>query len=216
MASNLDAVLTVFRQKKILLFSELKTLLGCSTATVRRRLKEWQTYSSYNHNGRYYVLPTIPKFNDHQIWQYQGVYFSQHGTLQKTLIALVNDGSAGLNTFEASQILGISAHNFLSQQFIRHNNFHREKHKGVYIYYSKDPDIYSKQKQERRQHFSVQSIQGLPTDAEAIIILVELIKHSDDNLEQLYRRVKYKGLNVSIIKIRHLLEYHSLLKKTSE
>ena len=216
MASNLDAALSVFRQRKILLFSELQSLLGCSTATVRRRLNDWKTYTSYNHNGRYYVLPETPKFNEFHIWQYNGVYFSKHGTLQKTLIALVNEASAGLNVFEASTILGVSVHNFLSQQFIRHDTLHREKHKGVYIYYSQEPSVCSGQKKGRHQRFSIRSTRELPTDVEAVIILVELIKHSDDSMEQLYRRVRYKGFNASILKIRHLLEYHDLLKKTSE
>lgn len=211
-----DVVLEQFQQKKIFTLTELTSLLHCSERTVRRRLKTWRTYTSYNCNGRYYTLRDIPLFDKHGIWQYRNVCFSNQGTLQKTLQYLIENAQAGLNVTEANKILRIEAQNILSPQCIRHGHFHREKHKGVYIYYSKDPLIYEVQKQARHKLFEAVTVGALPTDAEAIIILVELIKHPKDTLAQLTSRVKYKGVKVLLGKIRNLLDYHGLLKKTLE
>lgn len=209
-----DAVLKQVQQKKIVTLTDLTSLLHCSERTVRRRLKTWKTYTSYNFNGRYYTLRDIPQFDKHGIWQYRNIYFSNQGTLQKTLHYLIENAPAGLNIIEANEIPGINVQNSLSQQFIQHAHFHREKHKGLYIYYAKAPLIYDVQKQARHNLFEAVTVGELPTDAEAVIILVEWIKHPKDTLEQRSSRVKYKGCKVPLGKIRNLLSYHGLLKKT--
>lgn len=64
-----------FSNMKIATISQLAKWLSCSIPTVRRRLKEWGAYTSYNHNGRYYTLPRTPDFDEHGLWRYQGVFF---------------------------------------------------------------------------------------------------------------------------------------------
>ncbi len=50
-----------------------------------------------------------------------------------------------------------------------------------------------------------------------MIILAELIKqHLKDTVEQLTRRVRRRGIRVSTEKVRNLLDYHNLLKKTQD
>ena len=92
-------------------------------------------------------------------------------------------------------------------------NIQRQKHKGVYVYFSKDPDQFNKQKRKRQSIIESTAVLYLPTDAEAIIILVELIKHPDDKIDQLVRRVGRKGVRISTQKIKNLLIYHEILKK---
>ncbi|MDA3940385.1 MAG: hypothetical protein PF693_13940, partial [Spirochaetia bacterium] len=55
-----ETVLSTFRTKKILTIEELSELLHCSNITSRRRLKQWQAFTSYNQNNRYYTLHDIP------------------------------------------------------------------------------------------------------------------------------------------------------------
>ena len=52
---DVSAVLKAFNKEKIVTIVLLATWLSCSVATARRRLKQWGAYTSYNHNGRYYV-----------------------------------------------------------------------------------------------------------------------------------------------------------------
>ena len=67
-----ERAIRAFTLKKVLTIDELLKILICSIITVRRRLKEWHAYTSYNKNGCYYTLPSIPKFNKKGIWNYQG------------------------------------------------------------------------------------------------------------------------------------------------
>lgn len=211
-----EEIKRIFHQKKIFRLSDVMKGLSCSVATARRRLKDWHVYSSYNKNASYYTLPDVPQFNEHQLWHHRGIYFSKQGTLNKTLEVMIENSKAGLNVIEVNNLLGISAHNILSQQTIRHSKFFREKHRGIYIYYSKNPVVCSKQKEARKEKASHFNELDLPSDAESVIILVELIKHPDDTLIQLSRRVKYKRLSASTIQIQNLLCYHNLLKKSMD
>ena len=78
--------INAFKIHKVLTIVALSALLQLSLATVRRRLKEWDALSSYNHSGRYYTLPSIPKFNKKGLWEPQGALFSKHGTMINTII----------------------------------------------------------------------------------------------------------------------------------
>ena len=68
------------------MIEELSGLLGSSLVTARRRLRQWKAYTSYNQNGRYYVLPDIAKFDTDGLWRHQDILFSQHGNLKQTVI----------------------------------------------------------------------------------------------------------------------------------
>ena len=212
---RIKKTLKIFRKQKVISIDKLGVLLNCSERTVQRRLKEWNVYTSYNQKGRYYVLPNVPEFDEHGLWKYKYAFFSKHGNLKKTLTYIVNQSNAGLNAFEMSDILGLTAHTFLSH-YKDTTNIHREKHKGLYIYFSKNTAIFEKQKREREKLICFKATLDLPSDADAVIILVTLIKHPDDSIKQLMRRVRRRGIKVPIEKCRNLLTYHDLLKKTAD
>jgi hypothetical protein len=54
----------------------------------------------------------------------------------------------------------------------------------------------------------------MPSDLEAVMILVDLIRHPNSGLEQIARRIKPEGFDVDVAAIRRLLAHHDLLKKT--
>ncbi len=213
MKPNQEDVLRYFRQKKIFQISDVIDFLSCSIATARRRLKEWKTYSSYNKNASFYTLPDVPQFDERGIWQYKGVFFTNQRTLKQTVLVLIENSTAGLTVLEANEILGQSVYNILSPLANQDNLFHREKYHGMYVYYSKDSVVSEKQKQNRKSQYMKLEDYDLPSDADCVTILVELIKHPNYQPEQLSRCVKNKGAFVSIKKVRDLLKYHGLLKK---
>jgi len=176
----------------------------CSERTIQRRLKSWGAYTSYNKNCCYYTLTDIPRFNQYGIWKYKGIFFSKFGNLKNTVIAVVEQSESGLSAYELSEIIALPSYTFLSH-FKNDPNIQREKHKGVYVYFSKDPDEFDKQKRKRKDIILSKAILDLPTDAEAIIVLVELIKHPADKIDQLSSRVRRKGVPISTHKIDNLL-----------
>jgi len=54
----------------------------------------------------------------------------------------------------------------------------------------------------------------MPSDMEAVMILVDLIHHPNSGLEQIAHRLKLKELDIDVEAIRQLLVQHDLLKKT--
>jgi len=201
------------KNQKVLTMLELTSILICSERTVQRRLKDWRAYTSYNKNGCYYTLPDIPRFNKYGIWKYKDIYFSKFGNLKNTVINVVKKSDAGLSAQELSDITGMSSYTFLSH-FKNDVNIHREKHKGVYIYFSIEPFKLKMQRNERESIIHSNATLDLPTDVEAISILVELIKKPKANIDQLARGVRRNGTSISNEKIFNLLTYHGIEKKT--
>lgn len=206
---NISAVIRSFKKEKIVTIVLLATWLSCSIPTARRRLKAWKAYTSYNHNGRYYTLPETAKFDANGLWRYQGVFFSKHGNLKQTLAHLVIHSVQGLSGSELGELLGLQPRSFLSH-FRNHPALCREEMMGSWIWFAADPKISDKQRHAR----VVTHTPRMPSDMEAVMILVDLIHHPNGGLEQIVRRLKPKGLDIDVEAIRQLLTHHDLLKKT--
>jgi hypothetical protein len=106
------------RREKIFTLSRLVSLLGCSSRAAQGRLKLWHTHTSYNKNGKYYVLPEVPSFDQNGLWRYGDVAFSKHGNLKKTIIHLVTVSDAGLSGKQLGDILGV-VFTFISPTFFQ-------------------------------------------------------------------------------------------------
>jgi len=201
--------LDYFNRQKIITLEQLIELLECSAITARRRLKQWQTHTSLNQNGRYYTLPRIPVFDQNGLWRYQAVLFSKHGNLKQTIIALIADSPKGLSAGEIAKLVDLVPNSSFVSQFKNVAGVRREKHQGRFVYLSDRPEIRVRQK--RRW-----ATPCLITDAQAVVILVHLIKHPQIGIEQLAGQVSEQGQSVEPAAIRSFLQLHDLLKKTSD
>jgi len=202
----------MFNKSKVLTLSQVSKTYGCSIRTVQRQFAELAVLRSYNKNSRYYTLPAIPKFNVHGIWPYRDILFSKYGNLRQTVKHMILASEDGLSGNEIGDIV-----NLLPRSFMHHfrdvGGIFREKHGGVYIYFSNDPTIYAKQIIKRVQADDVKRI----SDGISIKILVVYIKHpelSEDELSSILRREQ--NVNVSPSMITKLLSFHGLLKKTPD
>lgn len=209
-----DSIVQRIRKAKVVTVDELAAWLDCSLATVRRSLKQAQAYTSYNHNGRYYTLPQIPDFDSHGLWQHKGIFFSEHGNLKETLIHLVTHSDAGLSASELEAIIGLQTRSFLSH-FRNEPQLYREKIKGRFVWFAADEQVRKKQK-ENRMAREAQNALSLPSDSDAILILVDIIRHPDASIEQIARRLEQQGRRIDREAIRRLLMHHGLLKKNSD
>ena len=204
--------LKAFRRSRLMTADELATHLECSIPTVRNRLRSWGALTSYNRNGRYYTLPNVAKFDESGLWKYKGASFSQHGTLKHTVRHLVRNSPAGLDARQIGRMVGLPARSFMAQ-LQKIPGLRREKHEGRFVYYSDEKQSYRSQ---RRVEKSKKMPKELPSDSEAIFILVDRIKHPDSSFEQCVQRLRRRGERVSISAVRSLLTYHGIEKKTSD
>ena len=127
----------------------------------------------------------------------------------------VDQSEAGLSASEISEILGLPAYTFLSH-FKDTAHIQREKYHSVFIYFSKEPSVFEKQKKERDKLIRAGVMLDLPSDADAVIILATLIKHPGDTVDRLTRRVRRREIKVSTEQCRNLLISHDFLKKTTD
>jgi len=205
-------ILVKFRKDKIMTVEKLMPLLQCSAITVRRRLKKWETFTSINQNGRYYTLPEIPEFDVNGLWKYQIALFSKHGNLRQTIIELIKRSETGLSAADISKIIKIpSSSSYFSQ--LRHlDEISREKHQGRYIYFSTAPFRYQQKKRKIEQQHS----DDWPTDAQAVEILVHMIKNPGIEVERLAIESAPPGKRFDPAVVKPFLKFHDLLKKNPD
>jgi hypothetical protein len=208
-------VLQILRKEKVITIKRLVDLLHCCERTVQRHLRKWPTYTSYNCNGRYYTLPDIPQFDEYGLWGYRGIFFSRNGNLRHTIVALITNAPAGLAVSETADLVKVPLRSFMAQGR-NLQKLQREKIAGRYVYFSSDEATYTEQKKKREEDEARARLSNMPTDGEAVVILVERINHPELSVEQLCLRLNKKGRRIKREIIRNLFECHGLLKKTTD
>lgn len=211
---EIKAVWHQLEKIKVFNIGDMTSILTCSVPNARLKLRQWQAYTSYNQNGRYYTLPQVPRFDDYGLWRYKDVAFSQHGNLKKTVIHLVNTSSAGLSGKQLGKILGLLPQSFL-HHFRNCPGIHREKHEGVFIYFSDIDQVYEKQLQERKSLAGRSALVTL-SDPEAVLILVAIIREHGISAEEIAALPEIKKSKMKLSIIKGFMAYHGLLKKTPD
>jgi len=202
--------LDTFAFRKILTVIELSEILQSSQITVHRRLKEWNALTSYNKNGRYYTTNSTAIFDKNGIWRYGDIYFSRYGTLKNTVIALASKSKRGLNHAELEEIIGLNPKCFMAR-FKELPGLKKERYKNYIIYYSSNSEKYKTQKRNRFP--SEPAVGELPQDAQAIIILVELIHHPGISIDELTAQLQRKGHTIETGNIAALFKKYGITKK---
>ena len=134
-----------WRTCKVLTNDDRARLLDSSLATARRRLKTWNSFTSYNNNGRYYVLPDVPQFDAHGLWHHRDISFSRYGNLTETVIQLVRYSEAGLSASQLGDLLRLNPRSFLSL-FRNHPDLRRDRHEGRFVCFAATGEIYRQRK----------------------------------------------------------------------
>jgi len=203
--------LKVFRRKKVLTLTELVSLLGCAAIAARGKLKLWNARHSFNHNGKYYVLADVPEFDSNGLWQYRDIRFSRYGNLNQTVLGLIKDSPAGLTAPELREMLALDPRSFLSP-FRQHPEVLRQKHQGRFVYFSHPPAVCERQQRRRLEMLSEAK---MPSAAEAVVILVEMIEHPQWAPGQVAAKLKARGYSIRPQMIENLLAQEGVtIKKT--
>jgi len=211
---NQDTIKAVYRylaKLKVFSIGELASVLTCSIPNARLKIKQWRAYTSYNQNGKYYTLPQIPQFDQYGLWRYKDVGFSKYGNLKKTIIHLVTASPAGLSGKQLGEILGLLPQSFL-HHFRECPGIYREKHDGVFVYFSDVADLCEKQVHQRSPLICRSAIVTI-SDTEAILILVAIIRQHGISAEDIAVLAEIKKSGIKLNNIKGFMEYHGLLKK---
>lgn len=208
---KLKSVFKFLEGKKVFTLDQMVSSLSCSTPTARLKLKQWEAYTSYNQNGRYYTMPTVPRFDKNGLWSYEAISFSQYGNLRNTVVHLINNSPLGLTGNEIGNLVRVPPRSFL-HHFRNVAGICREKREGVYVYFSDDAGRYKEQVRNRSRALIPE--EKPLNDADAIVILSALIKHHGITMEDIMGLPEVRGGGFSRVVISEFLDRHGLLKKT--
>lgn len=207
----------ILKKERVFTLDRLMSLLRCSRRTAQTRLKHWKAFTSYNQNGRYYTMPQSPNFDANGLWHYENKFFSRHGNLKKTVIYLIRHSDSGLSGEQLGKLLGLLPRSFL-HHFTDIPGIQREKKDGLYVYFCDEPNKYLQQVHNRMTIINSTSTEESLSDADAVLVLTELIKHHNISIsiEDIMALPQIKERKFQIPVIEQFLERHGLLdvKKT--
>ena len=208
---KLKNVFNLLEDIKVFTLERLVLSLSCSIPTARLKLKQWGSYTSYNQNGRYYAMPTVPRFDNNGLWHFEDIYFSRYGNLKSTIVQLVERSPSGVIGKEIGALVRLDPRSFL-HHFRNTGGIQREKTEGVYVYFSDNPVTYSQQRKSRSK--LAHPVGKILSEADAVVILSALIKHHGICLEEIMALPGIRRHKISSDAIRDFLIRNDLLKKT--
>lgn len=197
----------LFLQQPCWKIGPLANELRYSVPSVRRFLVEVGYYSSFTHNGGWYTLRTIPRFDGDGLWFHGDVGFSRMGSLTRTLVDLTTRSAAGLSAEQLGAKLQCRCHSVLVQ-LCRQGRLQRQKIGHSHLYFAIDPTVAT------AQHQSVEGLSQIRLPAEIeVLILVEFIRNPDAAFEQLAKSIsRTRGITVGVAQIERLFDQHGLKK----
>ena len=172
-----ETLVTLLRQRRIATLPELMERLGSAKRTVFRKLQELGYRSSYSHRGGYYTLDEIARFDARGLWSFRDVWFSIHGTLLSTAVAVVEAAEQGVFVEELDHELHVGTKDAL-RKLVCDSRLARERLAGQFLYCSADAQRKREQMLARRVRLAEPGIAGplpdaavMPDELKAAIVL---------------------------------------------
>lgn len=216
MIATTKKLVDTLRRKKILTLKEICELTQRSPMTVWRTLKPIGYYSSFNHNGSYYTLAETTRFDSDGLWFYRDVGFSEFGTLNRTLVALVHKSKMGMTPNELSTILQVRVQNQLYHLFAM-DQVDRAQWGRAHVYLSREEDVRRVQLRGREatehQAPASDSGEGPPSETETIAILAELARTPSSSARRIATVLEARGLPITRPKVLAVIDKYDLRKK---
>jgi hypothetical protein len=211
------------RRKRMATMKTLRDELGVSHMTVVRALNKYGYLSSVNHNAAYYTLHDIPGFDQDGLWNYRKICFSKYRTLEKTLLALVQNASAGLTVAELEQRLNTKVGNLLSR-LCRQNQLTRYFAGRQAVYLAVDSQQQQQQRNQRdlcreesRSAATGTNQPAFPPGCDVILVLevlIQIIKRPKADAASLAKAVRARGIKINAVQVQRVLDFYALGKKT--
>lgn len=143
-----------FKVNIIATMKQLKAALGTAVdMTVYRKLRLLSYLSSYSHQGKYYTLNELVRFDRLGLCKHQHARFSKYGTLINTAQALISLAEKGYSLSELRQVVGCEVKETLLA-LVRQRRIHREVIDGQFVYFAASPEM------QRKQHLARLKVQA--------------------------------------------------------
>jgi hypothetical protein len=189
-----------------------------SHMTVVRTLKKYGYFTSYNHNAAYYSLHDVPQFDPWGLWAYRDIRFSKFGTLTKTVVALVQDASAGMTSAELQERLQTQVANLLCRLVQQGHLTQKSLAQRQVVYLAANLEQADRQYQQRQK---IPAPAAHPPDSlppnlladQVIQILRQMVLAPDAQPEWIARQLARRHVAVTAGQVRQVIEHYALEKK---
>jgi hypothetical protein len=153
-----DALLALFRRRRIVTMEEMNPALGTAVErTVFRKLQEVPYHCSYSHRGKFYTLDTLAEFDDRGLWTCRGARFSRFGTLIDTAEQFVTRSDRGCLAAELAGELQARVKEPLLK-LVSARRLVRKEVAGQYVYCATDAATRMQQLQQRHTGVTAQTL----------------------------------------------------------
>jgi len=206
------------KNRKVTTMKAMRHQFQLSHMTVFRILKEYGYYTSYNYNAAYYTLRDVPQFDPSGLWTYRDIGFSRCGTLNETLVALVQQATAGMTVREMEDRLQTKASNLLCR-LVHDGQLGQRPFRGrQLVYLAAEPKLAQRQFQQRQQSLRqpVAPHGELPENCsptEVIAILRQMVLSPKTRADQLARKLIGQGVQITARQVRQVIDHYALKKK---
>lgn len=208
----------IFMKHIVMSMDELIKHTNVSKITIRRRLDEIGYVTSYNHNGMYYTLLKLAKFDESGLWEHKGIRFFKDGGLQELIISQINTSGKGYTSEEINTQLGTRVSNQL-RALTRKNLIQRKKYSDFYVYYSINENIRKRQVSLREKDINLPSTDEetqTSDEKKTIKILHEVIKDPSISPEKMGELLRENGFKISDSFIKQVFSKYEIQKKGSQ
>ena len=206
-----EQLVKLFEQKKCWTISELREQFSYAAISVKRFLRQIGYSSSFTHNSKWYTLDWIPDFDKDGLWFYEGIGFSRHGNLKKTILHLVTQTAGGLSAGQLAEKLSSPGYAVLNHMY-KAGMIDRLKTPRGFVYLATDPGRRKQQIRRLQAFVSEQSKPKVLTAQAAVYVLAEFIKYPQASFAELSRAVAKKQVVATPEMIARLFEKHDLKK----
>lgn len=159
-------MLSLFEQQPCWKIDPLAAKLRYAVPSVRRFLAQAGYFSSVTHNGTWYTLKSIPRFNRNGLWFYQEIGFSKAGSLTGAIIDLIGRSHTGMSAEDVGDTLRCRCHSVLVN-LCRKEKLQRQKLGRSYIYFAVDTKTATRQ----RRAAMLQKAPAEPLPAEIAVFI---------------------------------------------
>jgi hypothetical protein len=184
---SIETLREFFKVNIIATMKQLKAALGTAVdMTVYRKLRLLSYLASYSHQGKYYTLNELVRFDRLGLWKHQNARFSKYGTLINTAQALISLAEKGYSLSELRQVVGCEVKETLLA-LVRQRRIHREVIDGQFVYFAASPEMQRKQHLTRlkvQPHLGAEGPELLAHEVRAAILL--FVSLLDEKQRRLY------------------------------
>lgn len=205
----------LLRTQPVMTIKQLRqALAGRARSSVFRDLKQLDVIASYSHTGQYHALRSSARFDQHGLWFFNDIGFSQYGTLKATLIGLIGEAPTGMTHKELKKLLRVAVQNTLTE-LVKSNAVGRRllPHR-LSLYVSQDTDQGAAQFERRLSLLEQTDETALPPESIRIEILLEIIRRTPCRGDEktLGLGLRQRGIAIEDREVMAVLIYYDIKK----